>query len=162
MIRLATRSDLAQITAIYNEAIDAKFQTAYTEPLQVADRVEWFEGHTERYPVFVYEADGAIAGWISVGPYRGGRNALRYCVELSCFLSSAYQKQGIGSKLIRHALSACKELGYRTAIGILLDRNTASTALMHRCGFELWGHLPGVADFDGEVCGHNYYGFIIS
>ena len=29
---------------------------------------------------------------------------------------------------------------------------------MEKFGFELWGHLPNIADFDGIECGHVYYG----
>ncbi len=41
---------------------------------------------------------------------------------------------------------------------ILLDVNTSSVGILEKFGFEQWGHLPGVADFDGALCGHLYYG----
>jgi len=28
-------------------------------------------------------------------------------------------------------------------------------------GFDQWGYLPGVVNFDGEICGHVYYGIAI-
>jgi RimJ/RimL family protein N-acetyltransferase len=30
--------------------------------------------------------------------------------------------------------------------------------MMEKMGFQQWGFLPRVADFDGEECGHFYYG----
>jgi L-amino acid N-acyltransferase YncA len=34
----------------------------------------------------------------------------------------------------------------------------ASLKLLRKRGFEQWGYLPRVADFDGKEVGHLYYG----
>jgi phosphinothricin acetyltransferase len=34
--------------------------------------------------------------------------------------------------------------------------------MMESLGFDRWGHLPRVADFDGEECGHLYFGKRVS
>ncbi|MCW3121630.1 MAG: sortase-like acyltransferase [Flavipsychrobacter sp.] len=159
MIRLAKQEDQEQIISIYNQAIDAGFQTAFTERVTVGDRLSWFAEHSvAAYPLFVYEVGNEVAGWLSVSPYRSGRAALRFCAEVSYFVHRDHQKQGIGTQLLVHALDACKKLNYRTVLAIILDRNAPSIKLMQHAGFEQWGHLPGVADFDGVVCGHVYYG----
>ena len=159
MIRLAKIDDLESIVEIYNQAIDAKFQTGFTEQVTVAERTEWFRQHTPAaFPLFVYETDGKVAGWVSVSPYRSGRAALRYTVEISYFVHNGYFNKGIGSQLLEHVLKACSELNYRTVLTIILDKNITSIRLSEKFGFERWGFLPGVADFDGVVCGHVYYG----
>jgi phosphinothricin acetyltransferase len=54
--------------------------------------------------------------------------------------------------------SQCYKLGIKTLFAIVIDANEASIKLMEKCGYEKWGHLPGVAIFDGVEAGHLYYG----
>jgi L-amino acid N-acyltransferase YncA len=159
MIRIAQIGDLPGIVEIYNQAIEAKFQTAYTEMISVDDRVGWFYDHTpEAYPLYVYEADDKVVAWVSVSPYRPGRDALRFCVEVSYFVHNSYLRKGIGSQMLQYILDVCKELKYRSVLAILLDRNVASSKLLEKFRFQQWAFLPDVADFDGEICSHVYYG----
>ncbi len=159
MVRKAQIEDLEAITEIYNQAIDARFQTCYTERLKVEDRLDWFYQHQgDSLPLFVIEMDGRVAGWLSVSPYRQGRNALKYAVEISYFLDRNYQQKGLGTKLLDYAIARCSELGFKTLLAILIDRNIASTKLLEKFGFELWGVLPDIAEFDGVLCGQYYFG----
>ncbi len=159
MIRTAQFKDLESITEIYNQAIDAKFQTGFTERVRVEDRVAWFYEHThDKFPLVVYMVDDVVAGWLSISPYRAGRGALRYTVEISYFVHSDYKKMGIGSQLLVYGINAARRLHYKTAIAIILDKNEASVKLVEKFGFHRWAFLPGVADFDGVECNHLYYG----
>ena len=163
MIRDAQTGDLEAITTIYNQAIDARFQTCFTEPLKCEERLGWLQQHmADGYPVLLYELDNRVAGWLSISPYRQGRNALKYAVEISYFLHHDYQRKGIGTMLLSHAISRCRDLGYKTLLAILLDRNTASIRLLEKAGFERWGFLPGIAEFDGVACGQYYYGLRVN
>jgi len=159
MIRIAEINDLEGIVAIYNQAIDAQFQVAFTHRFATEDRVGWFREHTpDKYPLLVYIADGRVVGWLSVSPYRAGREALRYTVDISYFIHKEYLHQGIGSQLLAAGLDMCRELGYKTVLAIILSKNTASVSLAEKFGFEQWAFLPDVADFDGVECSHLYYG----
>jgi L-amino acid N-acyltransferase YncA len=159
MIRQADINDIEAITDIYNHAVDARFQTAYTERHTIDDSARWFNEHdTDNYPVFVYGLDGQVAGWLSVSPYRQGRAALRYAVEVSYFIHKDHQGKGIGTQLLSHAIKACTELGYKTVLAIILEPNKASARLLERSGFEKWAYLPAIADFDGVECSQVYYG----
>ena len=159
MIRIAKPADLQAITDIYNQAIEARFQTAFTEPFRAADRVGWFNDHLPAaYPLFVYEQDGNVAGWLSVSDYRSGRAALRYAVEISYFIDKDHQRKGIGTQLLMHGINACKTMGYKTLLAIILEPNTASARLLEKFGFEKWAYLPAIADFDGVECSQVYYG----
>ena len=159
MIREAQTGDLEAITAIYNQAIEARFQTCFTEPMNTEDRLGWFQHHhADSYPLLVYEMDNKVVGWLSISPYRQGRNALKYAVEISYFLDLKYQGQGIGTMLLSNAITRCRDLGYKSLLAILLDRNTASIKLLEKAGFERWGFLPGIAEFNGVACGQYYYG----
>lgn len=159
MIRLATYDDIESVVEIYNQAIDTGFQTGFMERLSVADRAGWFKEHLGKaYPIFVYILDSKVVGWFSISPYRSGRAALRYTVEISYFVDNAYLHKGIGTQLVKYGLNACRELNYKTAIAIILDKNIPSIKLVEKFGFEKWAFLPGIADFGGVECSHLYYG----
>ena len=159
MIRVATIEDLDSLVAIHNQAIDAQFQTGFTEKNKPGNRVGWFNEHpADKYPLFVFELDGKVAGYLSLSGYRQGRGALRYAVEVSYFIHTDYQKKGIGMLLLKHGIKACKALHYKILLAIILEPNTGSAKLLERTGFEKWGYLPAIADFDGVECSQVYYG----
>jgi phosphinothricin acetyltransferase len=159
IIRIAKKDDLAAIVDIYNQSIPSHQSTGDTQPLRVEDRVAWFEEHrSEKHPIFVAEVDGGVAGWCSLSAYRPGRAALRFTAEISYYIAVDHHRQGIGTTLIEHALAACPALQIRHLLAIVLEVNQASLKLLEKMGFEQWGYLPRVADFDGEEVGHLYYG----
>ncbi len=161
-IRIATENDLSAIVEIYNQAVRNKFETADTDEIELKNKLEWFENHKpDSYPILVYEKDNLIVGWISISPYREGRKALRFTVEISYYIHNRYKRQGIGSELIKHAIIESKKRNYKNLFAIILDKNKASINLLNKNGFVEWGHLPDIADFDGEECGHVYYGLKI-
>ena len=158
-IRIAQLSDLPAIVEIYNESIPSQQSTGDTHPMSLESRLAWFDEHRpDELPVFVAEADGRVAGWCSLSAYRPGRAALRFTREISYYIATAYQRQGIGTALIEHTLAACPALQIRHLFAIVLEGNEASMKLLEKMGFEQWGYLPRVADFNGKETGHLYYG----
>jgi L-amino acid N-acyltransferase YncA len=158
-IRIAQPCDLACIVEIYNQAVFSRRSTADLSPLQPEDREAWFAEHSPaKYPIFVAEIDGHVIGWCSLSAYRPGRMALRFTAEISCYVDQNFQHQGIGKTLLNHAMAACPSLEIKNVFGIVLEKNTASRRMMDRLGFAQWGCMPRVAEFDGEECGHLYFG----
>jgi L-amino acid N-acyltransferase YncA len=158
-LRVAKTEDLSAIVAIYNQAVPTHRSTANTAPVTVEVRKKWFEEHEpDRHPIFVAELAGRVIGWCSLSMYRPGRAALRFTAEISYYVDTAHQGQGVGQALIRHALEASPSLGIKNIIAVLLDRNEPSRKLLEKLGFQQWGYLPRVLDFDGEECGEFYFG----
>lgn len=158
-IRLAVESDVPEITEIYNQAIALGSATADISPVSTASRSAWLSDHSpDRYPVFVAASDAVVVGWCSLSPYRPGRLALRHTAEISYYIHEDFRGAGIGSRLIEHAIEQCVQLDIKTLFAILLDINADSVGILQKFGFEQWGHLPRVADFNGNECGHLYYG----
>lgn len=158
-IRLAQLDDLPAIVDIYNQSIPSKQSTGDTQPLRVEDRRTWFDEHRpDKYPIFVAEVEGHVAGWCSLSAYRPGRAALRFTAEISYYIAPAYHHQGMGTALIGRALAACPGVQIRHLFAIVLENNAASLRLLEKSGFEKWGYMPRVADFDGIEVGHLYYG----
>jgi L-amino acid N-acyltransferase YncA len=159
IIRLAQLDDLPVIVDIYNQAIPSKQSTGDIEPLRVEDRRTWFREHRpEEHPIFVADVEGQVAGWCSLSAYRPGRAALRFTAEISYYIALAYHRQGIATALVKHAVTACPALQIRHLFAIVLEGNQASLKFLEKMGFEQWGYLPRVADFDGREVGHLYYG----
>ena len=159
MIRFAKFDDLEGIVAIYNQAVPHKNATADLQPVQTKQRITWFNEHSpESYPIYVKEINDTVVGWCSLSPYRGGRLALKKTVEIVCYIDYEYHKQGIGSGVIQYALNDCTRLKKRIVFAILLEKNIKSITLLEKFGFERWGYLPDVAEFDDELCGHVYLG----
>ena len=155
----ADETHLPALTAIYNQAIASRTATADMEPATVQQRRDWLADHSaDQYPVYVAEIAGKVVGYASLSRYRRGRQALRHTAEISYFVDENFQRRGVGSQLIAHTLQQCPRLNIRNVFGILLDINHGSVRILEKFGFEQWGHLPDVADFDGAVCGHLYYG----
>src|ERR1051325_6556675 len=158
-IRLANQNDLPTIVDIYNQSIPSRKSTGDTHPVRVEDRIAWFEEHDpDKNPLFVAEANEQVVGWCSLSPYRPGRAALRFTREISYYIDFANHRRGIATVLVEHALAACPALQIKHLFAIVLEGNQASANLLKKMGFEQWGYLPRVADFDGKEVGHLYYG----
>jgi len=158
-IRIAKFSDLPAIVDIYNQAVPTNQSTANTTPVTVEGRRTWFLEHEQdKHPVFVAEINNQVVGWCSLSVYRPGRSALRFTAEISCYVDSGSHRHGVGRELVNHALKASPSLGIKNVVAVLIDRNEASRKLVEKLGFQQWGYLPRVLDFDGQEYGEFYYG----
>ena len=97
-------------------------------------------------------------GWCSLTAYRGGRAAVRRTAEISYYVARSARGRGVGRALVERALGDAPSLGLRVLFAIILEPNTASVRLMERCGFACWGRLPEVAEIEGRLVDHVYYG----
>jgi phosphinothricin acetyltransferase len=161
-IRLAQKEDLPALTEIYNQAIINGGCTADMDTFTVEERLPWFESHqNEMYPLYVYTIDEKIVAYVHLSGYRPGRRAMKHVAEVSYYVHSDYHGQHIGSALLSFAIEKARELGLKTILAILLGCNNKSIGLLEKYKFEKWGLLPDIADFDGKICSHLYYGLKI-
>lgn len=147
-IRNAVEADLAAIVEIYNSTIPTFMVTGDTEPITVASRLSWFQRHNPHYPLWVVEGEAAIAGWLGFQPFYG-RPAYRSTAEVSVYISSLYQRQGLGQQLLDRAIATSPTLGLSTLLGFIFEHNNPSLQLFAKLGFERWGCLPRVAVLNG-------------
>jgi phosphinothricin acetyltransferase len=158
-VRIAASTDVPAITYIYNQAIALGNATADLSPVATASRQEWLADHSpDKHPVFVAENSAGVIGYCSISPYRPGRMALRHTKEISYYVHEDFRGQGVASSMLNQAIDQCPALKIKTLFAILLDNNPHSVALLEKFGFEHWGYMPDVADFDGDEVGHLYYG----
>jgi phosphinothricin acetyltransferase len=96
----------------------------------------------------VYEAAGALGGWLSFQPFYG-RPAYRATAELSVYVAPAEHRRGVGRRLIAHAVERSPVLGFTTLLGFIFGHNQPSLALFAGFGFTRFGLLPRIAVLDG-------------
>jgi len=162
-IRTSTPDDWKAIIDIYNQGIDDGYCNAFTTHISVESQRGWLEMHDgTEYSIFVAETGKAVVGWISLSPYRKERKGFRKTGETSYYIDRRFRNQGLGGKLMGFALEKAPDHGLDTLLAFLLDINKASVRLLEKHGFTCWGHFPGIADFDGFICGQYVYGRIVN
>ena len=158
-IRKATIDDLQQITKILNQAIRWGKATAITEEYKVTDREDWFrETNTGKYCIYVAEDEHQITGYLTLTPYRKGRQAFIYTAEVSYFVDFDFHGKRIASKLMNRALDHCKVYKIKTLVAFLMAHNEASVKFMKKYGFELWGLFPQSITINDKEFDHAIYG----
>ncbi|NOR65111.1 MAG: GNAT family N-acetyltransferase [Candidatus Scalindua sp.] len=160
-IRIAELKDLKAIVEIYNQAIAAGEKTADITPVTLDGRKNWFRNHTpDKYPILVAEEE-SVVGYLTISAYRPGRMALRRTAEVSFFIHFDHHRKGIASQLLQYAIDMCPSLQIKTLFAILVDSNQNSIRLLEKYGFNKWGYMPRVVEFEGIEYGHLYYGLRI-
>lgn len=161
-IRISRQDDLPAINRIYNQAVRQGFCTAHLKAVDMEERRQWYMLHDPgHFPVYVAVKEGRVSGWMSLGPYREGRQALAHVAEVSYYVDKAERGKGLGSLLLGHAISHAPDFGFSVLIAILLDKNPASIGLLLKFGFNEWGRMPGIAHIDGHKADHLYFGLTL-
>ena len=148
-IRLAAAADLPAIVSIYNASIPGRMATADVEPVSVAEREEWFRSFDPaRRPLWVYEHDEAIAGWLGLRSYYG-RPAYHRTVESAVYVDPSHRRRGIAHELLDNALREAPSRGIANILAFVFVHNQPSVTLFEVHGFQRWGLLPRVCELDG-------------
>ena len=148
-IRLAAPADLPAIVSIYNASIPGRMATADVEPVSVTEREEWFRGfEPKRRPLWVYEHEGAIAGWLGLRSYYP-RPAYHRTVESAVYVDPQHRRRGIAHELLDNALREAPSRGIANLLAFVFVHNQPSVTLFEAHGFERWGLLPRVCEIDG-------------
>ncbi|HHW31267.1 MAG TPA: N-acetyltransferase [Clostridiaceae bacterium] len=147
--RNAVINDLPVIVDIYNSTIPSRMVTGDTEPLSVDDKLNWFNEHNpEKRPLWIVEHEGKTCGWVSLQSFYG-RPAFNATAEISIYLHENYRGKGIGKKVLNKVIEECPTLEIDTLLSFIFGHNEPSIRLFSDFGFEKWGFLPEIANFDG-------------
>ena len=153
-IRNAAPDDLPAIVDVYNQSIPGGWSTADTTPIAVADRVEWFKKFSPgKRPIWVALKDGRIVAWISLSSFYAGRPAYDATAEVSLYVATDHQRQGIGRFLKERMIEHCPRLGVTTLLSMYFDHNLATKRINDSLGFQTMGHLTQIATVAGEKRG---------
>jgi phosphinothricin acetyltransferase len=153
-IRNATEADLPAIVDIYNQSIPAGWSTADTQPIAVADRVEWFRKFdAARRPIWAAEVDGQVVATAYLSSFYGGRPAYDATAEVSVYIATAYHRRGLGRRLKQWVIEQCPRLGVTTLLSMHFDHNAATRRINESLGFQQMGHLAEIALVQGQKRG---------
>lgn len=145
IIRPATLADIPAITRIYAHAVThgtASFELEPPTELEMTRRMEaLLDG---KFPYFVAEIDGRVAGYAYASLYRT-RPAYRFTVEDSVYVAPDMHRRGIGKVLLLKLIEACTALGFRQMIAVIGDSDQAASIGVHAaCGFAPAGNLRNI------------------
>lgn len=157
----ATQNDLADIVRIYNQTIASRLVTADLEPVTVEERVEWFQQHNRNHrPLWLIVVGARTVGWISLSDFYG-RIAYRKTVEVSIYIDEDYRGHQLGTAALLYVESQVNRLEIDTVLAFIFRHNHPSITFFKKFGYEIWGHLPEVAELDGikrnlDILGKHY------
>lgn len=147
--RRATAADVPAITRIYNQGIADRVATLETEERSEAERLAWLtDSHTDRYPVYVAEADGQVVGWASLNAFNA-RTSYRHVADFSVYVERQWRSQGVGKFLLGRLIETARQIGFHKLVLTALPTNDRGMALYRRLGF----HTVGVYKEQGLVDG---------
>jgi len=143
LVRDAGRSDLAEITRIYNEAIETSVATFDLCAFTTEQREGWFGQFGDDDPILVGEVDGRVAGYAYYLPYRT-KPAYAATKELTVYVDGAHRGRGVGVALYGELIDRARRRGVHALIAVIAGDNPASERLHRGFGFRPVGRLAEV------------------
>lgn len=168
VVQRASKDDLPEILAIYNQSIAGKQATANLAPVTCEERMDWFDEHLNNpaRPIYIVRAgiknvDNTesealsatllpIVAWGSFSDLYA-RTAYHISTEISIYLHKANHGQGLGSALTSWMLTQAPSLGIHNVVALVFAHNHPSLGLFRKLGFEQWGYMPKVCDMQGFI-----------
>jgi L-amino acid N-acyltransferase len=144
MINAATRGDLAEILAIYNEVI-RNSTAVYTEVELTQERGEaWFDAKLAAgFPLIVARDASGVTGFGSFGDFRAWP-CYRHSVEHSVHVRKDRRGQGVGRMLVIELKNLAAAMHKHVMIAGIDADNAASIKLHQTLGFSNVGHFHEV------------------
>jgi L-amino acid N-acyltransferase YncA len=133
-LRAATTDDASAIVELLNHYIATTTSTFRIKPETMAERIEWFEEHSDDHPVIAVENDGRFIGWGALSTYNE-RPGYCHTAEVSLYLHPDFHRQGIGRALLDELISRARKIGHHVLIANCCAESTASVALHESLGF---------------------------
>jgi L-amino acid N-acyltransferase YncA len=138
-IRYYTEKDIPSILAIINENILHSTSLYDYEPRTLEKQTALLaEKCNKNFPVIVAEINGKLAGFGMYGEFRF-RDAYRFTVEHSVYVSADFKGKGVGSELLQTLIQLAKQQGLHTMVGVIDAENLNSIRFHEKFGFEKVG-----------------------
>lgn len=141
-------ADAAACARIYGPFVRETAVSLEEDPPDAEELARRIDATSSRFPWLVAERDGAIAGFAYASAHRQ-RASYRWAADVSVYVDSAHQRQGVGSSLYRELLASLRAQRLVIACAGITLPNAPSVALHESLGFELVGVYPRI----GYKCG---------
>jgi L-amino acid N-acyltransferase len=140
----ATRGDLAQILAIYNEVIRNSTAVYTEEELSPAGGEAWFDAKMgQGFPLIVARDASGITGFGTFGDFRAWP-CYRHSVEHSVHVRSDRRGRGVGRALVSELVARAAGMRKHVMIAGIDADNAVSIGLHRSLGFTSVGHFHEV------------------
>jgi len=144
MIDNATRQDLAEILAIYNEVIRNSTAVFAEVELTPERGAAWFDAKlASGFPLLVARDASGITGFGSFGEFRAWPG-YRYSVEHSVHVRADRRGLGVGRELVTELMGRASAMQKHVMIAGIVADNAASIKLHQSLGFINVGHFHEV------------------
>jgi phosphinothricin acetyltransferase len=149
-LRPATKADLPEIVAIYNEVIATSTAIFTDTPVTLENRKAWMQERVDKgYPLLVAVDGTGVLGLATFGDFRSFPG-YRYAVEHTVHVRADARGRGLGKALIEALFAPALALGKHVMIGGIDAGNAASLRLHEKLGFVETGRMPEVGRKGGQ------------
>jgi len=146
-LRNATMSDATEALAIWNEGVPpvCSVPGSHEFSLTMDQMVEYISNHQKAMrPLWLASSGGTPAALLSFLGFHD-RPWCHATSEIGIHVRHRLRGQGIGRRLLKHAIDAAPMLRFDRYVAAVRSDNAASLNLFRSLGFARWGRLPGVA-----------------
>ncbi|MEW9681356.1 N-acetyltransferase family protein [Pseudomonas sp. TE50-2] len=143
-IRDALIDDVPGILDIYNDAVANTTAIWNETPVDLANRLAWFEARAQQgYPILVAVDDSGVLGYASFGDWRPFEG-FRHTVEHSVYIRGGQRGKGLGPVLMEALIERARLCDKHVMVAAIESGNAASIRLHERLGFSITGQMPQV------------------
>ncbi len=130
---------------IYEQGIESGFATFETS---APDWREWDRSHLDQCRL-VARRPHRVIGWAALSPV-SDRCVYGGVAEVSIYVDRAFQRRGVGSRLMRALIKESESAGIWTLQAGVFPFNKASVELARRAGFRVVGVRERLGKLNGE------------
>ena len=134
-IREMTAKDWNAVAQIYKDGMDTGLATFQSEIPAYSD---WDSNHLKDCRLVAVD-EGIVCGWVALSPV-SSRCVYAGVCEVSIYVAAQYHKKGVGTLLLKAALTKSEALGIWTLHSGITENNLASIRLHEKCGFRMVGY----------------------
>jgi phosphinothricin acetyltransferase len=158
--RPVTPADAPAIAEIYNYYIANTAITFEEEMLDPGRMAERIQAVIPRYPWFVWEEEGELAGYAYAHAWHQ-RAAYRFAAEDSIYLKRGWERRGIGGRLLERVIGELREQGCHVLMAVITVPNENSVGLHENLGFKKVGQFNEIGFKLGKRLDVGYWELIL-
>lgn len=144
-IQVLKKKHYDQVSEIYQQGLDTGIATFETE---VPNWKDWKKKFLKPCR-FVAIRNGKVVGWCALSPV-SKREVYNGVAESTIYIAADQRGKGIGRRLLKHLVIACKNAGFWTLQASVFSENKTSIYLHEQCGFRVVGIRERIAKRDGK------------
>ena len=142
MIRLAVQADAHDVYRIYRERFEPLEPTSPSGLRVFQQKIEMAEPD---FPLWVYESNERIEGWVSLGQVRNSPALVKTMAEVSYYVSSGSRNLKIGTMLVEFATKyASQETQLEWIHAYCGKSNSHAVSLWKNMGAQFIAEFPPV------------------